>query len=79
MDDLLEHPVWFVLREGRLTRDVDRRVEAREAPHVRPSRTYGPTAIAEAGRPALGDAGFTMTAVAAARRRLGISMMPRAL
>jgi len=26
---------------------------------------YGPTAIAEAGRPALGDAGFTMIAVAA--------------
>src|SRR6185503_132913 len=26
---------------------------------------YGPTAIAEAGRPALGDAGFTMIAIAA--------------
>jgi amino acid transporter len=27
--------------------------------------SYGPTAIAEAGRPALGDAGFTMIAIAA--------------
>jgi hypothetical protein len=48
VDDLLEHHVWFVLREEGLTRDVDRRVEAREAPQVRPSGTYGPTAIAGA-------------------------------
>jgi hypothetical protein len=42
LDDLLEHHVWFVLREGRLTRDVDRRVDAREAPHVRVARLVPP-------------------------------------
>jgi hypothetical protein len=42
VDDLLEHHVWFVLREGRLTRDVDRRVDAREAPHVRVARLVPP-------------------------------------